>query len=280
MRKYLHVIGTGTSVLRNFERYQDYGNIIEKYGLRGWGELSPNDFKQKVIESFIMRGNEVHEKLLEFIRRDPKYASAELNSFLRYVDEHRHSKDYMEVVIYCTDTNNNRLAAQVIYEWLRENDYYVVSEPIKVKDFGVGIEKFDSGLINLLERVLRIIVNKSKQGYKIYINATAGYKPETTFIVIAAMLTLKTAPTIYYIHEAFRETIELPTLPLKIDESWVEIAKMFIEPKPMHDAREILKKFGYNLDDLIYSGTLLIDTDKGIVQTREWLKKIIELNEA
>jgi len=78
----------------------------------------------------------------------------------------------------------------------------------------------------------------------------------------------------------FRETIELPTLPLKIDESWVEIAKMFIEPKPMHDAREILKKFGYNLDDLIYSGTLLIDTDKGIVQTREWLKKIIELNEA
>jgi len=203
MRKYLHVIGTGTSVLRNFERYQDYGNIIEKYGLRGWGELSPNDFKQKVIESFIMHGNEVHEKLLEFIRRDPKYASAELNSFLRYVDEHRHSKDYVEVVIYCTDTNNNRLAAQVIYEWLRENGYYVVSEPIKVKDFGVGIEKFDSGLINLLERVLRIIVNKSKQGYKIYINATAGYKPETTFIVIAAMLTLKTAPTIYYIHEAF-----------------------------------------------------------------------------
>jgi len=280
MRKYLHVIGTGTSVLRNFERYQDYGNIIEKYGLRGCGELSPNDFKQKVIESFIMRGNEDHEKLLEFIRRDPKYASAELNSFLRYVDEHRHSKDYVEVVIYCTDTNNNRLAAQVIYEWLRENSYYVVGEPIKVKDFGVGIEKFDSGLINLLERVLRIIVNKSRQGYKIYINATAGYKPETTFIVIAAMLTLKTAPTIYYIHEAFRETIELPTLPLKIDESWVEIAKMFIEPKPMHDAREILKKFGYNLDDLIYSGTLLIDTDKGIVQTREWLKKIIELNEA
>ncbi|MGC9069529.1 MAG: putative CRISPR-associated protein, partial [Thermoprotei archaeon] len=173
MRKYLHVISTGTSILRNFERSLDYKNIVEKYGLRGWGELGPDDPKQSVIESFIMRGNEVHESLLDFVRKDPRLASAELNSFLEYVVSHVHGRDEVEVVIYCTDTNNNRLAAQIIYEYLRECGYYVVGEPIKVKDFGVGVEKFDSGLINLLERVLRIIVNKSRQGYKVYINATA-----------------------------------------------------------------------------------------------------------
>ncbi|MGC9069071.1 MAG: putative CRISPR-associated protein, partial [Thermoprotei archaeon] len=130
----------------------------------------------------------------------------------------------------------------------------------------------------LLERVLRIIVNKSRQGYKVYINATAGYKPETTFVVIAAMLTLKVVPTIYYIHEAFKKTIELPMLPLKIDDEWLKIAEMFKEPQLMHVARDVLKKYGYNLDDLLYSGILLIDTDKGIVQTREWLRKIIQLS--
>lgn len=280
MVRNLHVIGTGTSVLRNFERSSEYRGIVERYGLRGWGELSPDDPRQGVIESFIRRGNEVHDGLLEFVRRDPYSASAELNGFLRYVSVRGHGKDDTEVVIYCTDTNNNRLAAQVIYEYLREEGYYVVGEPVKVKDFGVGVEMFDSGLMNLLERVLRIIVSKSKQGYRVYINATAGYKPETTFMVIAAMLTLKVAPTVYYIHEAFRETVELPTLPLKIDDELVEIAKKFIEPQPMYYAREMLKKYGYDLDDLIYSYRLLIDTDKGTVQTREWLRKIIELSEA
>ncbi|MEM4649211.1 MAG: putative CRISPR-associated protein [Candidatus Bathyarchaeia archaeon] len=278
MDKFFHIISVGTSILRNFERSQEYGSIVKKYGLTNWGELKPDAPEQKIIEGFIIANHEVHKSLLEFVKKDPYLASAELNSFLKYIAVHKHGKDDTEIAVYCTDTHNNRLAAQIIYEYLREEGFSIVGEPIKVKDFGVGIEEFHSGLVNLLEKVLRIIINKSKQGYKIYINATAGYKPEVTFMALAAMLTLKVAPKIYYIHEAFKENVELPALPLKIDEKYLDIAKMFMEPKPMHEAEETLKKYRFRLDDLLNSQ--ILSSNEGLIQTKEWLRKIIQLYEA
>ncbi|MEM2843473.1 MAG: hypothetical protein QXZ53_06320 [Candidatus Bathyarchaeia archaeon] len=46
----------------------------------------------------------------------------------------------------------------------------------------------------------------------------------------------------------------------------------------MHEAGEALKKYGCRLDDLLSSQILLLD--EGLVQIKEWLRKIIQLYEA
>ena len=73
-----------------------------------------------IREANIPRGNEVHEAIYEFIKKDPKAASAELNSFLNFIEGNGQRKDSIEIALYCTDTANNRLCAQLVYEYLQE----------------------------------------------------------------------------------------------------------------------------------------------------------------
>jgi len=270
-----HVIATGTSILQNFSRTEN--EIVKKYRMEDWARLSPEDPKQKKIEAYIPRGNEVHESLLSFVKKDPKKASAELNAFLNFVE--KYGQRDIEILIYCTDTNNNRLTAQIIYEYLKEEGYKLTGEPVIIKNLGRSISQFEEGLVNLLDQVIKVVKSKSDQGYEICINATAGYKPETAFLVLASSLVSKLSPTVYYIHEAFQEVITLPTIPVKIEDKYIEIAKKFMEPQPQNYAVDLLKRYGFKIEELVNQYILTIDTDKNLVQTRKWLRKLIEIYE-
>ena len=116
--KNFHVISTGTSILANFSteasKNEKYKKVFENYEMRDWSKLSPDDPKQEKINNYISRGNEVHETLYGFVKKDPKAASAELNSFLSFIDQQKQTKESIEIALYCTDTANNRLCAQLV----------------------------------------------------------------------------------------------------------------------------------------------------------------------
>jgi putative CRISPR-associated protein (TIGR02619 family) len=281
--KNFHVISTGTSILANFSveasKNEKYKKVFESYEMRNWSKLSPDDPKQEKIEAYISRGNEVHETLYEFVKKDPKLASAELNSFLSFIEQQKQTKESIEIALYCTDTANNRLCAQLVYEYLQEKSFRMVSEPIRIKGIS-ALRDFESGLLEILDKVVRIIVNKSKQGYDIFISATAGFKPETTFFVIAASLCSSKPPTVYYIHESFRNIVTLPLIPLEVPDEYLKIAEEFKEPKHQNDVLDILKKkFNKGYDYFVYllNNRILEQTSDFMIRTSTWLRKILEI---
>ena len=274
MEKYFHAISTGTSILQNFIR--DNNDFAKKYKMKDWYKLKPLSEKQKNIEPYIAKGNEVHKVLFEYVSRDPKKASAELKSFLNFIENQGQTKENIEFLLYSTDTNNNKLCAKIIYEYLTSQNFRAAHKVVVVKNFG---KDFEGGLVNLMERIIRIIKSKSEQGYRVYINATAGYKLETSFLVLASMLTLRKRPIVYYQHEAFEKPMTAPTLPITLDEKLLKIAKMFKIETPILRAKDELAKFDLKLDDLdvVYPYCFNINEDKGTIRTREWLKTLLKI---
>ena len=276
---YLHVISTGTSILRNFVSYYQGDpyrqRLISRYGMERWWSLSPTDPLQKKIEAFIPRGNEVHEALLRYVAIKPMDASAELNSFLRFIDLEGHPEDMIEIALYSTDTPNNRLTARIIYEYLREKGFKFVGEPIEIRGFVYGPEYFDEALADIMDKLVRIIHMKTERDYEVYINATAGFKPETTFIILATYISMKKPPIVYYIHESIKEPIKLPAIPVMLDRRLMKILAAFKEPRPRSQVYKELLEYGIKLEEMISNGLLI--EDNGLIKTREWVRRLIKL---
>jgi len=78
------------------------------------------------------------------------------------------------------------------------------------------------GLKSLMEHIFSII----KQADNVAICATGGFKAEIAF---ANMIGMLTHVPVYYLHEQFRELVELPSIPIDWDISIVEDNRRFFE---------------------------------------------------
>ena len=108
-----------------------------------------------------------------------------------------------------------------------------------------------------------------QEGRLAYVVARGGFKPESTFAVIAAYLA--GANGVVYIHETFRDVVELPMLPLQLDEALAKFArgetdeyalaaKFGIDIHHLEGVGLLKKADGRALDDLI---TALLDIQRG-----------------
>jgi hypothetical protein len=61
------------------------------------------------------------------------------------------------------------------------------------------------------------------EGRLTYVVATGGFKPESTLAVIAAYLA--GAHGAVYVHETFKDVVELPMLPLQLEETLAKFAR-------------------------------------------------------
>jgi len=272
MVKWFHVVATGTSILRNFEfRFSDRAREL---GINGWFRLPPNDPRQEVAESVARagRGNKVYDALHDYLLNDPEGASAELNAFLNYVRVAGHAPPAeVGVLIYSTDTGTGYLCAKLIHEYLRSKGYAVVGEtPTRVEGLGTSEESFDDGLTNLLDKVISKAREEAGKGVKVYVNATAGYKAETSFLTLAAALANATAT--YYIHEAFKEVIELPLPPLTIDPKIKQLIKRIgPEGTDVTEYEEVTRNLGLNPQELLERKLFTL---KDKIKPRKWLTLI------
>jgi len=271
--KWLHVIATGTSLLRNFEfRFRDRAREL---GIEGWFRLPPGDPRQEVAEGVARagHGNEVYEALRDFLVNDPEGASAELNAFLNYVRVAGHAPpSEVGVLVYSTDTGVGYLCATLIHEYLRSKGYATVgAAPVRVEGLGTSEESFDDGLANLLDRVISVVKEEAGKGVKVYVNATAGFKAETSFLILAA--TLANATAAYYIHEAFREVIELPLPPLSINP---KVKQLVTRTGPqgisIREFEDAARNLGLNPQELLERKLFVL---KETVKPRKWLTLLI-----
>jgi len=272
MVKWLHVIATGTSILRNFEF--TFRDRARELSIEGWFRLPPSDPRQDEAWKVVRAGSdsETYRALRDYLRVNPRAASAELNAFLRYVSLSNHAppKD-VGVLVYSTDTGTGYLCAALIHEYLMEEGYATLTpEPVRVEGLGTSEESLDDGLANLLDKVVSVIKEKVSEGVRVYINATAGFKPETTFLTLAAAIAGATAT--YYIHEAFKEVIELPLPPLTIDPKIKQlIRKVGPEGTDVTEYEETARNLGLNPQELLERKLLTL---KDKVKPRKWLTLI------
>lgn len=158
-----------------------------------------------------VKGPGAAERLRGFVSSNPAGASAELNTLLGVKRRWPGLFGDVEVVFYASDTEDGRLVASVL-----EGAVCGVLEAgrcaagSKVVE-GLGVD-FERGLLNLAVAVAGDVKRARGSGRLPYVVATGGFKPESTFAVLAGYLA--GAAGAFYMHETFRDVVALPYVPL------------------------------------------------------------------
>ena len=138
--------------------------------------------------------------LSEYISKNPRKASAELNALFGYLEKYEKGLSSIEhMYLLSTDTKSGKLCARAVFSYLEsvvgigKVDYRVIT--------GFGGWDFSIAVENLREEVKSIIKGKKN----VLLNLTGGFKPEVAVLsVIAAESGLKA----YYIHEASKNIVD------------------------------------------------------------------------
>jgi putative CRISPR-associated protein (TIGR02619 family) len=166
------------------------------------------------------------DRLVEYALANPERASAELNTVVKFARRYQALFRDVYAVLYATDTEEGRRAGAALREALcevlkREVKTAGCSAELKVVP-GLGVD-FHEGLLQLARAVGNDVKRARGEGRLTYVVATGGFKPESTFAVIAAYLA--GAHGAVYIHETFKEVVELPMLPLQLRQVLAKFAK-------------------------------------------------------
>lgn len=205
MTGWAHIILVGASIVQNAYR----NGIIER-GIPGLEEILKEGLKEK---------ERLLNKLISFVSRDPKGASAEINTCLDLLLDGYERRKQQWVYLLSSDTEVGRLCARVLREYFtslsreRLNGQMAVYDPIEVDGLG-DPERFGDGLANLYSIIINHIKYHKRLGNIVFIHATGGFKPETAIALLAANSPRGGAP-VFYIHEHFQRVIRIPAIPVK-----------------------------------------------------------------
>jgi len=189
---YVHVVTTGASLASNYEAERRGRRIPEAEIERRLSEAPEAERAQytKALIGYLQRKEE-EGKITE--------ASAEVNALSRYLHE------ASLIYLVHTDTHLGRCCARALKAHLTGRGVQV-AEPVEVQGLH-SAESFQRGLANLVRQTAKILAHHRKAR----ICATGGFKPETALVTVLGFIAQ--AP-VYYIHEAFRDVVHLPALPI------------------------------------------------------------------
>lgn len=279
MREF-HAFTVGANVVFNFIRHAaaEEKGLVEKYRLDRWRTLPPDDEFQRDIEELAYSDNELMDKILDFVEKDPRRASAELNAYLGFREYSLAAPSEAEISLYVTDTGVGQFAGMAIYRFLKKHASLGgvpirVSQPVKIEGFGWGASMWDKALADTIDKIGAAILSKRHEGYHVYVNATGGYKPEVTFAVMVSMLA--GADAVYYIHESSRELVVLPHIPILLDQGVLEAVEKIdgLDVGVVRD-NNLLADTGLSLEKLSSMGIVRVGER---VEAREWVRRLREL---
>ncbi len=279
----------GTSLLGNIER------SINRLGLsqvsrevfgRQPSRLPINDELQGQFERWAEEGGDVLEDAVKALSTDPAGFSAELNSIIAFLRSlpARHVINELRLQFYPTDTGTSRFCARAITEYLRRygNEFrgltgiptsaaLVVDDSVTLRGFGRDVDWFREGLVDLMDKFVGRVIELRRGGYRVVVNPTGGFKPESAYLTLMAMLA--GAWRVIYIHETFREIVELPMLPITIDPRYVDALTQIMKGKGT--SKGILQQLGIDVEDL--ADKELVGITDSEVHVKEWVKKLLEI---
>lgn len=223
---WVHIVTVGASLAVNRERIQ--GSSLREYELeemlKAKGEAYRNNYAKELAKFAVMmeRDGRIHE------------SCAELNALLRRIDE------VSMVYLIHPDTELGRCCARALKDYLQSKKVKVAG--LREVEGLRSFETFQEGLANLVYTITELLV--AHRG-SVRICATGGFKPETA---IASIVGFIAKAPVYYIHEAFKEEIHLPSIPIKwsIDEKYIGAIEAILSTEEGVDREEFGKTFGYD----------------------------------
>ncbi len=290
--KYTLLVTCGTSLLNNAgkdaknrppnmneEAYNRLVEINKEYDLSRLARLDPGSIEDSEIrDKHTFAGSELFQALMSYIReRGGRDASAEVNTIELLMYEHRIlASDVDGIFLYHSDTGTGMLCARIIEEYLKSKGLKV--ERVEVKGFSSAktLEQFQEGIVDLMSKVVNIIKRRKEERKKgdglgkVYVLATAGFKPESTAAVIAALLA--GADGIYYVYEGTRDLVSIPPLPIAIEENAKrQIDSIFGGDYKRDEFADALVERGISDD------TLQMLEERGLIERRGKLNEKIRL---
>ncbi|MCS7142083.1 MAG: putative CRISPR-associated protein [Candidatus Nitrosocaldus sp.] len=299
------LVTCGTSLLRNAAsdasptKPQGISDALHKrlvemnnrYNISRLSRLEPGSIEDSEIrDKHAYSGSELFQSLLDYIReRGGSYATAEINTMDLLIRDNRLlPDDISNVFLYHSDTGSGLLCARVMEEYLR-NERGLRVERVEVQGFSKAkaLEQFQECMIDLMSKVVRM-VKRRKRGStthdmvadeveRVYVLATAGFKPESTAAVIAALLA--GADGIYYVYEATRELVSIPAIPLALDERVKGYVEMIFGKDYRDEPRDAILERGISAEvvDMLEERGLI--ESKGELNSkvglRDWVRELL-----
>ena len=157
--------------------------------------------------------------LARFLKEtDSAEASAETNSLSRLL------KPGDRIVLLHSDTPDGEQCAAVLLHYY-ERTHDAVKEKIPKLDYRESGFKVQ-GLRSLVSAMARLIGEQRRAGHDVAINATGGFKAEIAYATLVGLLF---DVPVYYIHEAFKDIIEMPATPIGWDLSLIDEHEEFFD---------------------------------------------------
>ena len=272
----------GTSLLANFVSASRSGcsycaEVVEVFKDRGveeWARLGLDDdrnrFPDGLLCSFV-KGTPVFDALLRFVRDYGSRSCAELSGLSAIVSSYLLDPRETTVLLLPTRTCNSMLCARVLEEFLRESYRGVEVVPLRM----VGSEDdFEEFAIEVLDRVVKRVVDERRRGVRVFVNASPGFKAEVSFLVLASIL--GGASAVVYIHEAFRKGVSLPIPPIAIDREYVSKLLGVFGDRQCIDKGEATAALS-DEELAVARDRGVIYERKGLVCLRKWVRKLLEL---
>lgn len=160
------------------------------------------------------------QQLSNYIRHtSAEKASAETNSLSRLLQPGDH------IVLLHSQTEESKRCAETLRRHYEGQGYKVSLR--EVPDLTYAESRFKMrGLRSLVATLIDLIRSEKRQGREVVVNATGGFKAEIAYATLVGLLF---DVPVYYIHEAFREIIEMPPTPVSWDYSLLAEHEEFFE---------------------------------------------------
>lgn len=166
------------------------------------------------------------QQLANYLRHTAaEKASAETNSLSRLLQKGD------RVVFLHSQTEEGKRCADALRQHYAHQGY--AAELREVPDLTYTESRFKMrGLRSLVATLIDLIRHERKQNREVLVNATGGFKAEIAYATLVGLLF---DVPVFYIHEAFRDIIEMPPTPISWDYSLLADHEEFFEWVFEHD---------------------------------------------
>lgn len=205
----------GTSIITN--RSKDKIGLINQYSNEKIEDKIPKELIQFFseiktnIENDIKNSKNIDKKTL-------KKWSAEINGLINIYE--KYERDLLDIhYLITTDTFFGKIVSEIFQSFIEE--YFGVKNIVILQPSGLrasNTSDFHSGITTLLKEIESLELNKyKKQHYQIIFNLVGGFKSVQAYLTTIGMFY---ADKIVYIFETGEELLEIPKLPIRLDDKY------------------------------------------------------------
>ncbi|ACL70260.1 putative CRISPR-associated protein [Halothermothrix orenii] len=257
MKKILTTVGT--SLLTHLREEEEIGKSEYDYFLDNKDDVDKVYYDRKGKDKI----HRLKKVALNYLSKkdinnneDLNNMSAELKSIKKII-EYKNIKQY-EIIFICSDTLAGKVVTDILMDYIIESKFNYTDIKTKlIKKLQVQNKaRFEkSGVHNLIEYINTMVNNTGSNN--LILNITGGYKSVVPYMTIMGYVN---EIPVYYIFEETNELIELPLIPIKVDE---ELFKKY-----MCEIHQIMDKGVINKDLLEQILNKVDWNDKQLIKTR------------